>query len=80
MMTIMFFLILASTFYAQHKMPNLQISLTQRILIPLVGAVFYPITLTGLALIGGGLLYHNKVKALPFVTDLSKRLPNKANL
>lgn len=75
MFFIMFVVLYGSMLFVESKVPQLSFSNKQRLIYSGVGAFFWPVTLVAGGAIGAGVFYHNKVKALPFVTDAVKKLP-----
>lgn len=76
MFCIMFVALYGSMIFLETKVPQLNFSNKQRLIFSGVGALFWPVTLVAGGAVGAGVLYHNKVKALPFVTDAVKKLPS----
>lgn len=75
MFIIMFVVLYGSMLFVESKVPQLSFTNKQRLIYSGVGAFLWPVTLVAGGAIGAGVFYHNKVKALPFVTNAVKKLP-----
>lgn len=78
MFVIMAVVLYGSIIFVESKVPQLNFTNKQRLIVSGVGALFWPVTLLAGGVIGASVYYHNNVKALPFVNDVVKKLPSQS--